>query len=304
MFDFIALDFETANRKQYPCAAGVAVVKNGQIVSRDYTLINPESSFDDICINVHGITPEQVAGAPTFPEFLTKWSAFMQHYPVVAHNIGTERSALEKSCARYKLELPRVTFYDTLQLCRVNYPGKESYTLDALCSERGIELEHHNALSDAVGCAELMLLLQQDESTALYPSGYAEYNNVWEAATAPAPVPVHRSAGASALVMPDVRFDDVPIEIEGRLFVVTGDIDGHSRAGISAAIEQRGGIVKSTPGKKTNYLAVGPLDPGVVTDKVSHKSTKIVEAEKLRDKGSEIKIVRLTDLVKILFDES
>lgn len=303
MFDFIALDFETANRKQYPCAAGVAVVKNGQIVSRDYTLINPESSFDNICINVHGITPEQVAGAPTFPEFLAKWSAFMQHYPVVAHNIGTERGALEKSCAHYKLALPRVTFYDTLQLYHVNYPGKESYTLDALCNERGIELEHHNALSDAVGCAELMLLLQQDESTALYPSGYAEYN-VWEAAAAPAPVPVHRSVGASALVMPDVQFDDVPIEIEGRLFVVTGDIDGHSRAGISAAIEQRGGIVKSAPGKKTNYLAVGPLDPGVVVDKVSHKSTKIVEAERLRDKGCGIKIIRLADLVKILFDES
>lgn len=303
MFDFIALDFETANRKQYPCAAGVAVVKNGQIVSRDYTLINPESSFDDICINVHGITPEQVEGAPTFPEFLAKWSAFMRHYPVVAHNMGTERSALEKSCARYKLALPRVTFYDTLQLYRANYPGKESYTLDALCSERGIELEHHNALSDAVGCAELMLSLQQDESAALYPSAYAEYN-VWEVATAPAPAPAHRSAGASALVMPDVRFDDTPIELEGRLFVVTGDIDGHSRAGIAAAIEQHGGIVKSTLSKKINYLAVGPLDPGVVVDKVSHKSTKIVEAEKLRDKGSGVKIVRLTDLVKILFDES
>lgn len=301
MFDFIALDFETANHMYHPCSAGFVIVQNGKIVHRDYTLINPESKFDSMCVKVHGITAVEVADAPTFPEFFTKLSAYMRRYPIVAHNASTERIVLERSCSRYNLSIPCTTLYDTYSMYRKNFPNYESYKLNALCSYRGIALQHHNALSDAIACAELMILLQQDESTIMFPSSILEQDRPNDTPSSYMHSFKSKVDSSNSLIMPDVIFDDVPIVLEGHSFVITGDIPQYGRTDILTAIQQHGGLTKDSIVKKLDYLAVGPLDPDVVTDKVSHKSSKIIKAEKYRDEGCNIKIIRLTDLVNFLF---
>ena len=52
MLDFVALDFETANKfKNSACSLAVITVKDGQITKKAYSLIKPPfMSFDDECI--------------------------------------------------------------------------------------------------------------------------------------------------------------------------------------------------------------------------------------------------------------
>ena len=59
MLDFVALDFETANKfKNSACSLAVITVKDGQITKKAYSLIKPPfMSFDDECIEIHGIQP-------------------------------------------------------------------------------------------------------------------------------------------------------------------------------------------------------------------------------------------------------
>ena len=67
--NFTAIDFETANcARASVCAVGLVRVENGKTVAEYNTLINPETYFDWRCVNVHGITPEDVESAPTFPK--------------------------------------------------------------------------------------------------------------------------------------------------------------------------------------------------------------------------------------------
>lgn len=303
MFDFIALDFETANREQDPCAAGIVFVKNGRIQSQEYTLINPKRKFDQICINIHGITEDDVLNAPEFQTFFEKLEPIIRHYPIVAHGAYFEKSVITKACTRHAIDMPHLTFYCTSILYQQNYPNYGVYKLDALCDRYGYSLEHHNALSDAIGCAQLMIRLLEDENTAIYPINHnSSHKNVdhstFSISISNSPLP---AKAAKECVMPNVEFDMCQIQIKDSLFVITGDIEGYSRKAIEDAITKKGGIVKTSPGKKTNYVAVGFLDPSVVADKISHKSTKILKAEALRQDGCGLRIIRLADLINILF---
>ena len=59
MFDFVAIDFETANKKHDPCQIGIACVCNGKIADTINSYINPERQFDEICSKIHGISSER-----------------------------------------------------------------------------------------------------------------------------------------------------------------------------------------------------------------------------------------------------
>ena len=58
MLDFVALDFETANKfKNSACSLAVITVKDGQITKKAYSLIKPPfMSFDDECIEIHAFS--------------------------------------------------------------------------------------------------------------------------------------------------------------------------------------------------------------------------------------------------------
>lgn len=54
---------------------------------------------------------------------------------------------------------------DTLQLAKEKLPNLENYKLSTLADNFDIELEHHNALSDAKACLELFHHLKGDYLT-------------------------------------------------------------------------------------------------------------------------------------------
>lgn len=53
-FDFITIDFETANSfNKSACSIGIVAVKDLEIVDTYYSLINPIMDFDEKNISIH-----------------------------------------------------------------------------------------------------------------------------------------------------------------------------------------------------------------------------------------------------------
>ncbi|MGG0716988.1 3'-5' exonuclease [Robertmurraya massiliosenegalensis] len=164
MQDFIAFDFETANRKRHSiCSVGMIFVENGKMTDSIYQLIDPEERFDRMNISIHGISPEDVIGAPTFDYFYDSIKDRIENKMMVAHNLSFDGYALRDNLSRYKVKPSYNQFLCTYQLSRRIMPGLSTYKLNALCDYLGINsFNHHHALDDAQACAQIMLKLTND----------------------------------------------------------------------------------------------------------------------------------------------
>ena len=161
MQDFAAIDFETANEQRCSvCALGLVIYRNGQYVTDFYSLIKPTPNyFSYTCINVHGITPAQVANAPLFPEVWQQVEPLIADLPLVAHNSSFDSSCLKKVFMQYGMLYPDYQFLCTMRAARKKLPHLSCHKLNYLASYYHLKLNHHHALSDAQACAELALRL-------------------------------------------------------------------------------------------------------------------------------------------------
>ena len=159
MSTFVAIDFETANkRRDSACALGLAVGCGGRVVcSRTYLIRPPSTQFT--FTGLHGLGWKDVRDAPTFADLwpmLRTWiddAAF-----VAAHNASFDSSVLRACCARYGVRtLPRrIPFACTVQLARAQW-GIHPTKLPDVCRRLGLPLCHHEAGSDAEACARIVL---------------------------------------------------------------------------------------------------------------------------------------------------
>ncbi len=69
--------------------------------------------------------------------------------------------------------------------------------------------------------------------------------------------------------------------LSGLTFVVTGTLDGFSRAGVKDFIEQQGGKVTDSVSKKTDYLVLG-AEPGSKAEKARTLGVKIIDEKQLK----------------------
>jgi len=157
--NFIAIDFETANRERSSaCAIGLAFVKGGKIVDTYYSLIKPEPGyFIPEFIDIHGIRPEDVATASTMKELWPVIEPMLQSQTLVAHNAPFDQEVLCASLKAHGLKCPDYTFICSRNLSKRTWPGRDSYSLGKMAPAMGITFNHHDALEDARACAELTL---------------------------------------------------------------------------------------------------------------------------------------------------
>ncbi|MBP1970102.1 DNA polymerase III epsilon subunit-like protein [Virgibacillus natechei] len=60
--NFVSIDFESANEKRFsPCAIGIVVANEHEIVDEFYSLINPLMEFKSFHTYIHGITENDVS---------------------------------------------------------------------------------------------------------------------------------------------------------------------------------------------------------------------------------------------------
>jgi DNA polymerase-3 subunit epsilon len=147
---FTAIDFETANPDPWSiCQVGLVRVEKGIIAHEICLLVQPpDNHYWGRFIEIHGIGPQKTADAPTFIEIWPAIVPFIANQNVVAHNGHSfDFRILEKTLGYYGVVAPVYQKHCTYKIYRNN--------LAVLCKEHRIELNHHDALSDARACARL-----------------------------------------------------------------------------------------------------------------------------------------------------
>src|SRR4249919_2114073 len=174
MDSFVAIDFETATWGT-ACAVGIVHFEDGVAIDERYTLINPGISarrWDAGAIRVHGIRPHEVLDSPTFTDIWPELIHYAACYPLIAHNANFDMGVLRSELARNSLQTPTVRYGCSMALARNAWPKRrmkdvetagvgelraapENHKLSTLSEFLEIELDHHNALSDAVACGQI-----------------------------------------------------------------------------------------------------------------------------------------------------
>lgn len=155
--NFLAIDFETANYyRDSACAVGLVRVENNKIVEKVSYLIRPPSKWF-VFTDLHGISWDDVKDEPNFGELWPTIKPFFKKIDfLVAHNASFDRSVLNACCERYRIRSINKPFQCTMQLSRTLwniYPTR----LDCVCRHFRIRLNHHDALSDTIACAKIMI---------------------------------------------------------------------------------------------------------------------------------------------------
>jgi len=180
IYDFIALDFETASSKHYSaCSLGMAFVKNGKVVDKRYYLIKPPCKFVSYNVKIHGLTDKDVAHAPTWEQLWPEINKLTQNSLLIAHSASFDISVLIASCSYYDLPLPHFDYIDSIDLFRAAYPSHHKASLDYCSHLLSIKLEnHHNALDDALACAEIAIKSIKKIQKLPLPQMIAAFKNI------------------------------------------------------------------------------------------------------------------------------
>jgi len=155
---FTAIDFETAQGPRYSnCSIGLVHIVNGKVAKQIDLLVQPPDNYYFYKnIEIHGISPEMTKHSPTFEKIWHEIEPYIRNQNVVAHNAAFDMNCLEKVLEYYELEFPEFNSHCTYKIY--------GSALAPLCDKYKIKLEHHNALSDAMACAQLFMIHQQNNN--------------------------------------------------------------------------------------------------------------------------------------------
>lgn len=160
--DFAAIDFETANNEPTSvCSVGVVIVRDGKIVERFYSLIQPEPNYYNYYNTlVHGLTAEDTDNEKVFSFVWEGLESLLEGLPLVAHNKGFDERCLKAVFKAYRMDYPDYEFHCTLTAARRQLKHLPNHQLHTVAEDCGYILnDHHHALADAEACAEIALQL-------------------------------------------------------------------------------------------------------------------------------------------------
>lgn len=154
---FVAIDFETADyAADSACSIGLVRVDDWQVTAKIVRLIRPPRPRI-VFTYLHGIAWEHVKNEPTFGEI---WPALMPILTgadyLVAHNASFDRGVLTACCAAAGLAMPIQPFVCSMWEARRRLQIRPTKLPD-VCRRLGIELRHHDALSDAEAAARIII---------------------------------------------------------------------------------------------------------------------------------------------------
>ena len=159
--DFNVIDVETANADcSSICQIGTITVVNGVIKDRWATLVNPRDWFDSLNTSIHGISRNDVADSPTFPEAHQELRHRLGNNSVLVSHMPFDRVAISRAEKKYGLEPLAVRWLNSAMIARHAWRdnfGKKGYGLKNIAQTLGIEFRHHDALEDARAAAEIVL---------------------------------------------------------------------------------------------------------------------------------------------------
>ncbi|MBD8005324.1 exonuclease domain-containing protein [Bacillus norwichensis] len=312
--DFIAIDFEIANNKlNSACSLGVVFVQEKKIIDEKYFLIQPPTLvMDPDFSKVHGINLEDIKDAPKFDKVWNEISYyFNEENYVIAHNAQFDMSVLKNCLTTYSFEMPEFNYICSIPIstraCRGEGIGS---SLKERTKRFGITLkDHHNALSDARACAELVIKSIETKRRRSIHTYLSTFSSI--------PVRSFTELKANSTFrqgignFKKIKVTDITATTESfdanHLFynkniVFTGELENFDRKDAMQAVVNLGGIIKSGVSGTTDYLVVGKQDKKIVGE--SGMSSKERKACEFIEKGKDLKILNEKEFKLIIGEHS
>ena len=158
---FTAIDFDLATAAYTSvCAVGIVKVEDNTVVEQFHSLVRPpKNQYMWQTTRVHGIKPKDTADAPTFLEVFPTIESYVKGSNMVAHNEKFDREVLMKTMGLYGLDYKTLGLSPQWECTSQIYRSKgfKKTKLSICCKIMGIELHHHDPLSDALASAQLYL---------------------------------------------------------------------------------------------------------------------------------------------------
>lgn len=164
----VAIDFETAN--QYSCSAcslGMSECEEGIIENKKelYFKLHPKYNFFTNTF-IHGIDAKRVENEKSFDYYYEDIKKELEGNIVVAHNAKFDVGVLNSECILYGRDIINFRYIDTVEISRMVYPELYNHKLNTVAEYLNIDLDHHEASSDAYCC--LLILLKAMETYNIY----------------------------------------------------------------------------------------------------------------------------------------
>ena len=290
--NFTAIDFETANsNRSSACAIGIVKVRKGIITEETYQLIDPEEEFHYRNIGIHGITPEHVVGKPNFEEFWqTTLKDIILNEIIIGHNAASVEISIIRACLG-KYELKPVPFKYG---CTMVAAKKEGYPtkLSGLSKKLDIDLDHHQALSDAIACARIGIFFFK-LSNSFDALGLIEFE--MKKINFPNSTSSNINYQSKANPTPQIEYvSEIPYDENyflDKSLVITGVLNSYPvRDDLIALLLSKGAIIRSSISKRTDIVIVG-LGAG---------PSKLLKVAELQQNGIQILCIREPLLVTLL----
>lgn len=171
---FAIIDVETTgggisgNRITEIC---IALVRNGEVIDKYTSLINPERHIPAHITALTGIDNAMVRNAPVFYDLAEKIDSFTQNAIFVAHNVSFDYNVIRNEFRDVGMVYNRKRLC-TVRLSRKLIPGLLSYSLGRLCTTINIpHLNRHRAEGDVDATVILFQrLLLLDEKFEVFNS--------------------------------------------------------------------------------------------------------------------------------------
>lgn len=144
---------------------GMIKVKNGKILNRFNSLVNPHTNYIHPYISyLTGIKYRELEDAPDFESLSNEILSFTKNSIVVAHNARFDQSFLLSEFNRYDKVFKR-HFCCSLKLSRRLYPQYSRHSLSELIKRFKIKCDlRHRALADAEVIYKFFDIIQADHS--------------------------------------------------------------------------------------------------------------------------------------------
>jgi DNA polymerase-3 subunit epsilon len=131
-------------------------VERGEIVAKAHRLIRPPRR-EFFFTYIHGIEWKDVADQPLFGAVWKDLKGLLEGADfIAAHNASFDSGVLRACCQTARMALPPQRFMCTVALARRTW-NIHPTRLSDVCRELRIQLNHHEALSDAEACARIVL---------------------------------------------------------------------------------------------------------------------------------------------------
>ena len=157
---FIGIDFETANSHPLSaCAVGLVVFKEGEVVFEYEALIKPPQRYREFKYfntTIHKIVASDVKDALTWAEIYPLLSYYLENSLIVAHNAEFDIRVLRSLNKYYNLSLPPAQYFCSVDLSRMMLPYLVNHKLNTVSDFLKINLDHHDAKSDAMASAMIV----------------------------------------------------------------------------------------------------------------------------------------------------